>query len=358
MQEVEMNVHLFRGLELAGMRAVARGAVACLLFGVTGAASAQNPSVQAELDALVKAAKAEGKLTFYWSSNEPVAKRVADAFDAKYAIKAGFVRLTSGPLLQRYSSEADSGNIAADLILTGGTTAVNYAAESIKKGWAEPIANANLPVIKSGEFPSRFNRGTTAIAQVSPWLISYNTEKLKPQDFPKDWRDLLDPKYKGQILLGDPRGAVTYQEFWTAMLDKYGEPFLAQIGAQSTRRYASGVPAVQALAAGEGTVHFPTIGSQTQAVKSKGAPVDSVMPEYNTGLEFHVMLTARAKSKNPNAARLFVNYVLSKEGNAVMNSDPGSLSVYGGMSLPKQYVAPSPDAEKNTARIAKLLGYE
>ena len=108
------------------------------------------------------------------------------------------------------------------------------------------------------------------------WLISYKPEKLKPQDYPKDWRDLLDPKYKGQILLGD---------------------------------------------------HFPTIGSQAESVKSKGAPVDSVMPDYNTGLEFHVMLTARAKSRNPSAGRLFVNYILSKEGNAVMNSDPGSLSV-------------------------------
>ena len=353
-----MNVASSRWLKMTDFTTARRGVMACLLFGMATAAGAQTPNVQADLDALVKAAKAEGKLTFYWSSNEPVAKRVADAFDAKYGIKAGFVRLTSGPLLQRYSSEADSGNIAADLILTGGTTAVNYAAECIKKGWAEPIGNANLPVIKSGEYPARFNRGTTAIAQVSPWLITYNTEKLKPQDFPKDWHDLLDPKYKGQILLGDPRGAVTYQEFWTAMLDKYGEAYLAQIGAQSTRRYSSGVPAVQALAAGEGTIHFPTIGSQTESVKSKGAPVDSVMPDYNTGLEFHVMLTARAKSKNPNAGRLFVNYVLSKEGNTVMNSDPGSLSVYGGMSLPKQYVAPSPGAEKNTARIAKLLGYE
>ena len=342
---------------LSGKAFPGRLITAMFICAFAGNAYPQGASVQAELDTLVRGARAEGALTFYWSSNEPVAKRVADAFEAKYGIKAGFIRLTSGPILQRYSSEADAGNIAADLVLSGGTTMASFAAEGIRKGWVESISAANLPVIRSGEFPARFNRGTTAIAQVSPWLISFNTQLLKPQDYPKDWPDLTDPKYKGQILLADPRGAVTVQEFWTALLDKYGESFVAKIGDLSSRRYSSGVPAIQALGAGEGAIHIPTIGSQTQSVKSKGAPVDSVMPEYNTGLEFHVMLTARAKTRSPNAGRLFANYILSKEGNTVMNSDPGSLSVYGGMALPKQYVPPSPEAEKNAARLAKLLGF-
>ena len=341
-----------------GWASIAKSAVAiALTCAMTNHAAAQGTNTQADLDALIKGAKAEKTLTFYWSSNEPVAKRVADAFEAKYSIKAGFIRLTSGPLLQRFSSEADAGNIAADLVLSGGTTMTGFANDGIKKGWTESITSANLPVIRSGEYPARFNRGATAIAQISPWLMSYNTQLLKAPDYPKDWPDLANPKYKGQILLADPRGAVTVQEFWTMLLDKYGEAFLTKVGELSTRRYASGVPAVQALAAGEGAIHVPTIGSQAESVKSKGAPVDSVMPEFNTGLEFHIMLTSRAKSKNPNAGRLFANYVLSKEGNAVMNSDPGSLSVYGGTGLPKQYNPPNPEADKNAAKLAKLLGF-
>jgi len=93
-----------------------------------------------------------------------------------------------------------------------------------------------------------------------------------------------------------------------------------------------------------------------QGIKEKGGPVEVVMPAYTTGVEMQVMLTARAKAKNPNAARLMANYVMSLDGNKVFNDDPGSLSIYDTRALPKDYQAPKPGAASRKDLILKLLG--
>lgn len=320
------------------------------------AAKASPAAARADLEALLKAARAEGELTFYVTATENVAKRTADAFAAKYGVKATYLRLPGNTGKQRYANEAESGNVAADLFVNFGTDSTPFAEEGIKKGWMEPIASFDLPIVRSGEFPSRFLRGSTAVIQVAPWQITFNTDKLKPADYPKDWPDLLSPKYKGQILVADARCCAVLMEFWKVMLDKYGEGFMTQLGAQIGRQYASGVPAVQGLAAGEGAIIIPTIVPQAQAVKDKGAPVGSTMPAFTTGMELHVLMTARAKARHPNAARLFANYMMSPEGNKVVNDDPGGFTVYESTRLPAQYVPSSVEAIKSSDQLSKMLG--
>lgn len=320
-------------------------------------APAGNPqAAAAALEALIKAAKAEGELTYYSAQTENVPRRVSAAFQAKYGINAKFVRFNSVLLQQRYAGDAEAGNFAADMIINAGD-AITYAENGIKKGWMEPLSAANLPVITSGEFPARFNKGVTAIIQLSPWGIAYNSDKVKGADIPKDWTDLLNPKWKGQILLPDPRASDAYIDHWALLLDKHGEPFFAKLREQGWRLYASGVPATQALGAGEGSLQVPTVGPQVQGVKDKGAPVAMIIPDMAVGVEQHVTMTARAKSKNPNAARLFANYVMSPEGNKVFNEDPGQASIYAlGNSLPKDYRSPIPGTASRKAEIIKLFG--
>jgi len=333
--------------------AAASAAIAVIVTG----AFAGSAMAQANLDALIKAAKAEGQVLSYWAPVETVAKRTSDAFTAKYGIKAAFIRFPGEGSLQRFASEAESGTYAADLMFLSGTSSFRFAQEGINKGWMDPVGGANLPVVASGEFPAKFNRGATALLQLLPWQMTFNTDKIRPADFPKDWPDLLNPKWKGQILFANPRCCTVYQEFFKMMLDKYGEKFLSDLGAQTGRQYPSGVPAVQGLAAGEGWITLPTVVPQVQAVRAKGAPVDSVMPAFTTGIELHLLLTARGKAKNPNAARLFANYVMSQEGNKVLNDDPGGFSMYDTARLPAQYVPADTEATKQNDRIAKLLGF-
>ncbi|HSV80422.1 MAG TPA: extracellular solute-binding protein [Ramlibacter sp.] len=308
-----------------------------------------------DLDALVKAAQAEGEVFFYSGVPEPALKRIADAFKAKYGVTARFIRLPGNQVPVRYAVEAEAGNFAADLVLQAGDS-VRYAEEGIKKGWFEPISAANIPAIKSGEFPAKMITGPTAVVQIIPWLIAFNTDAIKGADAPKDWRDMVNPKYKGRIILADPTSSDAFMVFWNVLLNAYGESFFTQLRAQNPRWQSSGVPSIQALAAGEGDIHFPAIPQQLTLTQGKGAPIGGVKPEINTGIETHTLLTARAKAKHPNAARLLVHYIMTPEGNKVFNADPGGFSIYDTSTLPKGYVAPTLPDKARQDQIVKLLG--
>ena len=321
-------------------------------------ATRPDGGAQAELAALEKAAKAEGQVTFYAPAPEASVARVVKAFTAKYGIKAQFVSLTNSPLLQRYSAEADAGTFAADFKMV--SCCVGYIEDGIKKGWLESITAANLPVLRSGEFPAKFNRGVGVVIQVAPWSIAYNSNKVKGADVPKDWPDLLNPKWKGQMLLADPRASAVYFEFFSMIIDKYGESYLAGLRDQAGNapRYGNGIQAVQGMGAGEGSHTLPTIPSQVQGPKDKGAPVDRVTPDFTTGIEYQLLLTSRAKAKRPAAARLMVNYFMSQEGNRVFNDDPGSIGIYDTTRLPSNFQAPNARlADTRKELITKLLGF-
>lgn len=341
----------------AGMRLWIFGVMLAMVAPVVNVPSVRAQAARGELDALVAAAKAEGELLFYTAAPDAGAKRLADAFTAKYGVKAAFLRLQSAPLQQRYAAEAESGNIASDLIIMSGAV-VEYAEQGIQKGWVESISTAALPVLRSGEFPAKLNRGPTAIVQVTPWVIVYNTDKVSGADVPKDWADVLLPKWKDQLLVVSPRAGDTFQNLYGFIHERHGDAFFSRLRAQGARILPNGSLAIQALAAGEGAIMLSTIAPLVTTLRQKGAPVNSATPEYNTGNEMHVMLTARAKSKRPNAARLFANYVMSPDGNRVFNDEPGVASVYDAAGLPRLYEAPRSASVARRGQLMQALGVQ
>ena len=310
---------------------------------------------QADLDALVKAAKAEGEVVFYSADIDNKNKQTADGFTAKYGIKAQFIRMGNAPMLQRFAAEVEAGNAGADLIIMGGSTAA-FSEEGVKKGWLESLQQAGLPVQKSGEFQPRFLRGAAAVVGMNVWVIGYNTQKIAAANAPKEWSDLVDPKYKGQLLVIDPHTSIAYFDLYSLLLDKYGESFFTRLRAQAPRYFTLSEPAVQGLGAGEGALMLPTVPAQVLNIKSKGAPIEYVTPEHTTGVELQLLLTARAKVKRPNAGRLFANYLMSQEGNKFFNGVPGAVGLYDTAALPKQYEAPKPPDEARRLQIYKLMG--
>lgn len=312
---------------------------------------------QVDLDALIKAAKAENAVTFYSAATENVAKKIADGFTAKYGIKAQYIRLGSAAQQQRYAAEADGGNFAADVLFIAGNAAA-FAEDGIKKGWMESVSDAGIPAIRSGEYPPRFLRGTTAVVQIAPWAIGYNTENVTGGDVPKVWKDLVNPKFKGQLIIPDPASSDAYLDLWALLLDRYGESFFADIRVNNPRRFPSGVPGTQALGAGEGAIIAPVVSAQVLGLRAKGAPVAVSIPDMTTGVEIQLIMTNRAKAKHPNAGRLLAHYVVSNEGNRVLNDEPGSISIYDTSQLPKQYEAPKAGTAARKDQIAKLLGFQ
>ena len=318
---------------------------------LASAASIRGARAQApkDLAALIDAAKAEGEVMFYSAATVNVAQRIAAAFTAKYGIKANFLRLDSTVLLQRFSTEAEAGNFIADLIFVAGRVH-EFSTDGVKKGWIRPVQG--LPAQVSGEFAAKYTREASALIQIAPWGMAVNTDRVKT-DLPTTWKDLLAPRYKGQLLISDVTQSDALLDFWGLLLDTYGEVFFKSFLAQSPRLYPGVVPATQAIGAGEGMVQLPNVAASVTAVTSKGAPVQFIIPDLATGVEMQLVLTQ--KSKHPNAANLLAHYVMSLEGNKVFNDDPGSLSVYDTSKLPKQYTSPKPGVYTRLGEIKRVL---
>ena len=336
-----------------GFMQTMKGALLAAAMGIPGIAVAQAP---VDMEKLVADAKAEGEITIYSAAPENIVLRIVKAFRDEYGIEIKYVRISSNQLKQRYSAEAESGTFAADLMfIAGGPTP--YFQEAIAKGWMTPIKDAGIPVLADGSFPSTFSDGLSAVVQVAPFLIAHNKDNVSEADAPKDWPDLLDPRFKGDIILIDPRASNAFLDIYAALEDKYGKEFFDKLVAQEPRRYADGTPATQGLAAGEAALEIPVLPSMVNELIAKGAPLGQVIPSYTSGVEMHVALTDLTKAKSPATARLLANFVMTPEGNRIFNEDPGSASVYDTTQLPAEYKAPVPETVERKDAILKLLGF-
>jgi iron(III) transport system substrate-binding protein len=291
-------------------------------------------SANNELESLINSAKAEGEVFLYAGTLDTLTRKLTKAFTETYGIKVSYLRIAGIQLRQRFASEAQSGVYAADVMISSNDPA--FLDEAIKKGWMEPISKAKLPVMLDGTFPSKFTNGLTATIQINPWAIGYRTDKIDAKEL-KDWPDVLKPSLTGQVIYVDPRANVNYLYFYNLLVEKYGKEFLVKLGQQG-RAFNQSTIAIQSLAAGEGIIMMPTVGQQTVELSQKGAPIElAPFFNYTAGAEIELMMPAADKVKHPNAARLFANFLMSPEGNAILNSDFGSVSVYDVAKLPADY---------------------
>lgn len=301
---------------------------------------------------LVAAAQTEGSLVWYSVPAEGIAQAVSDGFADEYGIEVEFQRLASSDLSQRYAAEADAGDVVADAILMSNTPFVPQALDS---GWTTPLAEAGIPGFP-GDWPSDFlldDRGT-AIVSIEPSVIAYNTDLVADGEEPLEWEDLADPKWAGEIIIVDPAASPAYVDFWSVILGATSPEVLEGIAANVGATFPSGVPAIEALAAGEGSVVVPGVGAIVLGAADRGAPVDYSLPTVSNGPEIVALVSTDAP--HPNAARLFIWYVMYGPGADLLNGGASTASPLGGDGLPADYRRAAADAQSQGEEILGLLG--
>jgi iron(III) transport system substrate-binding protein len=295
---------------LTASTALAAGAV----FAQPAKAAAPEPI--AITPALIEAARKEGKVAFYTALELASSERLARAFEAKYpGIAVRVERSGAERIFQRIGQEQTSGIRAVDVVCS--TDASHFIAWK-RSGWLAPDRPEDVARHYPPEQVDADGMYATVCASLS--AIGYNTNLVKPEDAPKSFADLLDPKWKGKIVKAHPAYSGTILTATFALARELGWPFFAKLAAQKVMQVQSAGDPPKKLALGERAVQADGADFVLWHLKAQGQPVDVVYASEGTPLIVTPAGMFRA-APNPNAARLLQNFLFSAEGQEIFVDD-------------------------------------
>lgn len=328
--------------------------LSAILAACSRPSAAVDPSnLSSELQSLAEAAQKEGTVTYYTSNDQSVVDQLVQAMDS-FEIDMQVQRLNSGPLAQRYTAEAQAGKFVGDVVAIGDPL---FAASALKEGWFAPIGD--VPGVDS--WPEQFTNDGYAIISINPYGLGFNTEKVTTK--PDDWEFALDSKWANQVMMTDIRtGGPVGTAAWQVLQNQYGDDFLESFAALKPRLYDSATPAAQQLSAGAGSLFMLCSAVTTAQLIDQGAPLGNLIPDEvpTTGIETAACISA--KTDHPNAAKFLLAFLLSDQGQKILNSASSSPNnAPETAALPKSFVRPDYDAATDDAKkqkIVKLLGLD
>ena len=252
----------------------------------------------------IELARKEGRVSFYTSMGADESKLVADAFQARYpAIRVEITRLGSEKLLQRIITESRAGSHLFDAVTNSGM-------EIHLLGKMKLLARHVPPEFSSFLADSRDATFGWADMYSNLRLVAFNTRMVPKEKIPRRYEDLTDPMWKGQI--GFPEGQFSwFATMLKVMGEEPGRKFFQGLARQNLHFRNSQVLVTQFVAAGEFSLGF-VYDTQVLRFKKRGAPLDIAPMPFMTKNIHPLALAAHAP--HPNAGKVFIDYVLSKEG--------------------------------------------
>jgi iron(III) transport system substrate-binding protein len=299
--------------------------LAALLFAGAGHAESKNDEVYRYRGAdraarLAQRAKQERTLVVYTSLAPTESKPLADAFEKKYGVKVELWRALSDKVVQRTVTEGQAHRNVVDVIETNGPEMEMIAREKLLAPFESPYI-ADLPPQAVPKhrlwMPDRLNF----------FVVGYNTSKVKRSELPATYEGFLDPKWKGRLGI-----EATDSEWMGALLHEWGEgktnDFMRKLSTQDVSLRKGHILLAQLIASGEIPVGLTMYQANILSLKRKGAPIDFVAVQPVVARPQGIGVAREAP--HPNAALLFVDFVLSPEGQKLyesMGRVPASMKV-------------------------------
>lgn len=279
--------------------------IAALGLVFAGAAFAQTP----EEKALYDKAKAEGKVVLYTDLPVESTQALVNGFKKRYpGLDVTFFRGDTGQVLQRFETESAAGRHEADVV----TTTDRQSKQLVAKGFTQPYRSVHAAKYPAELLAKGDAWSTYSTVQLG---IAWNTDKVKDAEVPKSFDELLDPKWRGRLGMQDPLQGGGAGIWVATMYGLWGEAkwtdYMRRLGAQKLR-YARYLEVREMVASGEVALQLVAYPAFTQPIIDKGAPVKwrLIDPALFTALTLNLSKNA----PRPNAARLYIDYLLSDEG--------------------------------------------
>jgi iron(III) transport system substrate-binding protein len=268
---------------------------------------------------LVTAARGEGKVTWYTSVDLPLSEKIARAFEAKYpGIACRVERSGAERNFQRIGQEFSSGIRAVDVV---NSSDASHFIVWKRNGWLAPY----VPDDVARHYPPEHKDpdGFFATWRAFFSVISYNTNLVKPQDAPKSFADLLDPKWAGKIVKAHPGYSGTILTATFEMSRDLGWGYFEKLAKQKVMQVQSAADPPKKVALGERAVTVDGAEYLVLQMKEAGQPIEVVYPSEGAPLITGPNAIFQ-NAPNPNAARLFQSWMFTLEAQQLM-SDVGAL---------------------------------
>lgn len=267
------------------------------------------PPPQAVTVELVEAAKKEGKVTYYTAMDLSVAEPMARAFEAKFpGIKVAVERTGAERLFNRIGQEVASNIKRVDV--ANSSDAAHFIVWK-RQGWLEPFLTPdmaeNLPA-NQRDVDGAFVNQRTHLS-----TIAYNSSLVKPEDAPKGFNDLLDPKYVGKLVKGHPGYSGTIMTATQQLANALGWDYFEKLSKQKVLQVQSATEPPKRIEAGERAIAVDGSDYLFWMARERGAPIEVVHAVEGTPQISNPMAIFKA-APNPNAARLLMAWIMSAEG--------------------------------------------
>lgn len=258
----------------------------------TGRADAASPWVE-------KAEK-EGRVVLYTSFSQADLQKLTSPFSKMYpGVQLKVVRGGSGTLVPKIMAEQRAGRPLADLIFTKADYLDLFQTKGLLQKYDSPERKSDMGGYWTGVYFTVHG-------------IAYNTRTVPPNHMPKHYIDLLDPRWNGKIVINLNNFMWSY-----AMLDFFGREkgmdFLKKLAAQNARAQRGSTISGQLIAAMEFEIGVSLNTNDVSRMKQQGAPIDWARIKEPLYADLHP-IGILVGAPHPHAARLFVDYLLSREG--------------------------------------------
>jgi ABC-type Fe3+ transport system substrate-binding protein len=262
---------------------------------------------------LIEGARKEGKITWYTSLIvDQVVRPMKAAFEKEYPfLQVEFFRGNSERLVQKMLAEYQGKRYEVDIVDGTVTAPMVRQAGYLQRFYSPYLA----------DYPAELKdpQGFWGVSNVYYFALGYNTRMVKPNEVPKIYEDLLNPRWKGQMMWSTSRGSgapIFTGTILNTMGPEAGRAYLQKLKTQNiAKTTASNRQVLDLTIAGEYPLALQIFNHHAYISKTAGAPVDWMPHEPVTAT---IQTIALAKnSPHPHAAMLFIDFAVSEKGQKV-----------------------------------------
>ena len=274
---------------------------------------AAPPEASAITPALIEAAKKEGKLAFYTAMDLAFAERLGKSFETKFpGIAVRVERSGAERVFTRIAQEYQSNINAVDVVNTADQA---HCILWKRNGWLAPYLPEEVAKHYDKKYYDPDGLHVTTRVLVSPF--GYNTNLVKKEDAPKSFADLLDPKWSGKMVKAHPAYSGTIMNATFQIARDLGWGYLEKLAKQNVLQVQSATDTPKKIALGERAIMVDGAGYLVIRNKEAGQPVEIIYPAEGTPLATAPSAVFKA-APNPNAARLFQNWMHGREAQQIL----------------------------------------